>query len=153
MLLHELDEADVRRVLRHPWAMIGSDGLPAGEGGSPHPRACGTFPRVLGRYVRELSLLTLEQAVHKMTGLPADTFRLARRGVVAPGNFADLVVFDFRRIRDRASYAQPLRPPTGVAWVYQAGVLVVDGQRYVGNRQGRLLRPRTPGRSVVQEEA
>ena len=103
-----MDEADLERILAYPRTMVGSDGLPGMA--HPHPRLWGTFPRVLGRYVRERGLIGLEEAVHRMTGLPARTFRLQDRGRLAPGCFADLVVFDPARIADRASFEAPQVP-------------------------------------------
>ena len=141
ILLFSMDEGDLQRVLRHPCAMIGSDGLPPGLGGRPHPRLYGTFPRVLSRYVREIPVLTLEQAVHKMTGLPAHVFRLAGRGVVEAGNVADIVLFDAATVRDGASYEDPVRHPLGVERVYLAGKVVAEKGRYVGTREGRRLYP------------
>jgi N-acyl-D-amino-acid deacylase len=101
----QMDEADVRRVLSFPLAMIGSDGLPHDD--HPHPRLWGTFPRVIGRYARDIGLFPMETAIHKMTGLTAKTFRLEGRGVLAPGAFADLVVFDPDTILDEATYDDP----------------------------------------------
>ena len=88
-----MDEADVRTVLAHPTTMIGSDGVPA-AGSKPHQRRYGCFPRVLGHYVRDQGALDLPTAIHRMTGMPAAKFRLADRGAIRPGAFADLVVFD-----------------------------------------------------------
>lgn len=141
MILFWLDESDVQRVIAYRWSMIGSDGGPGGFGGKPHPRAFGTFPRTLGRYVSELGLLTLEQAVHKMTGLSAETFQVPQRGILAPGMTADIVVFDAGKIRDGATFEEPETPPVGISRVYLAGDLVVSGQQYVGQRHGRRLRP------------
>ena len=102
----QMHEDDVERIIAHPLAMIGSDGLPHDR--HPHPRLWGTFPRVLARYCRERKLFPLEQAIHKMTGLSARNFRLQRRGQLQAGWCADIVVFDPARVRDRASYEQPL---------------------------------------------
>ncbi len=101
--------------------MIGSDGLPHDR--HPHPRLWGTFPRVLARYCRERGLFPLEQAVHKMIGLSARNFKLHRRGQLQAGWYADIVVFDPARVRDRASYEQPLEVSEGIAAVYVNGVL------------------------------
>lgn len=131
-------EDDVSRILQHPLTMIGSDGLPGDA--HPHPRLWGTFPRVLGRYVRDRRLLSLEAAVHKMTGLSAQRFGLDRRGRIAAGQFADLVTFDPGRIADRASYEQPRAQPEGIAAVYVNGVRVCEHGRMTGRRPGRVLR-------------
>jgi N-acyl-D-amino-acid deacylase len=116
----QMHEDDVERVIAHPLAMIGSDGLPHDR--HPHPRLWGTFPRVLARYCRERKLFPLEQAVHKMTGLSARNFKLHRRGHLQAGWYADVVVFDPVRVRDRASYEQPLEVSEGIAVVYVNGV-------------------------------
>ena len=114
-----MDEDDVRRVLRHPLTMIGSDGLPFD--GQPHPRLWGTFPRVLGRYVRDSGILTLEAAIHKMTGLSASMFGLDRRGLIRPGHFADLVLFDPAEIVDQASPSDPTARSEGIRDVWVNG--------------------------------
>ncbi|HXF95696.1 MAG TPA: D-aminoacylase [Gemmatimonadales bacterium] len=140
-IYHVLDEADVERILRHPQTMIGSDGRLVEPGdGHPHPRWYGTFPRVLGTYVREKGLLTLEEAVHKMTGLPAGRLGLAERGRIAEGVMADLVVFDPATVRDRATFEDPHRYPEGILYVLVNGVPVVDGGRFTDARPGRALR-------------
>jgi N-acyl-D-amino-acid deacylase len=137
--LHSMDEEDVRRVMRHPTTMIGSDGIPALDG-KPHPRLYGTFPRVLGRYARDLGLLPLAEAVHRMTGLPARKFGLEGRGSVRPGAFADLVVFDPATVLDVASFEDPHRPPEGIPWVFVNGSVVVRDGSPTGGRPGRPLR-------------
>src|SRR5690606_22186065 len=103
-----MDEADVRRILAYPHTMIGSDGLPHDE--HPHPRLWGTFPRVLGHYVREVKLFPLEQAIRKMTGLSAAQFGLTDRGVLREGAYADLVLFDPSTIIDAATFEKPMTP-------------------------------------------
>ena len=133
-----MDDADVERILAHPETMIGSDGLPHDE--FPHPRLWGTFPRVLGHYARERRLFTLEQAVHKMTGLPAARFDLARRGLVAPGYSADLVIFDPERVADTATFARPKVPAAGIVSVYVNGTAAWHAGRSTGARTGRVLR-------------
>ncbi len=114
-----MDEADVRRILAHPESMIGSDGLPHNT--HPHLRLWGTFPHVLGYYCRERGLFTLEQAVRKMTGLSAQTFALANRGVLRAGAFADMVLFDPAGVRDRATFEDPTTPATGIDQVLVNG--------------------------------
>jgi dihydroorotase/N-acyl-D-amino-acid deacylase len=143
-IYHVLDEGDVRRIMRHPQTMIASDGRLSRPGdGHPHPRAYGTFPRVLGRYVRDERVLTLEQAVHKMTGMPAARLGLRDRGVLRAGAYADVVVFDPSRIADRATFENPHQYPTGIEFVLVNGVVEVDGERFVGVRAGRVLRRRS----------
>lgn len=128
----------MRRVLAAPYSMIGSDGVPK-PGGRPHPRWAGTFPRVLGHYVRELGLLGLETAVHKMTGMAAARFGLAGRGVIADGAHADLVVFDPSSIADGATFADPLVPPSGIHSVIVAGETVVRDGAGTGAKPGSVL--------------
>jgi N-acyl-D-aspartate/D-glutamate deacylase len=119
-----MDETDVRRVLSDERCMIGSDGLPTG--GKPHPRLYGTFPRVLGYYAREEGLVTMEEAIRRMTSLPAAKFRLPDRGVLRPGYWADIVIFDPDTISDRATYDDPRQYPTGIPFVLVNGRVVVD---------------------------
>jgi N-acyl-D-aspartate/D-glutamate deacylase len=124
--------------MAHPTTMIGSDGVPAGS--KPHPRLYGCFPRVLGHYVRDERVLDLPTAVHRMTGMSAAKFRLTDRGVVRPGAFADLVVFDPSRIRDTATYEDPCRFPEGINAVYVNGRAVARDGQHTGARPGRALR-------------
>lgn len=145
VVLFQLHEDDLRRALVHPRVMIGSDGsalAPTGElgGGKPHPRSYGTFPRVLGRYVREERVLSLATAVHKMTALPARRLGLRDRGVIRPGARADLVVFDPRRVADEATYDQPHRYPSGIEHVLVNGRFVVRDGEHTGQLPGRVLR-------------
>jgi dihydroorotase/N-acyl-D-amino-acid deacylase len=142
-IYHVLDDADVDRIMRHPQTMIASDGRLTKPGeGHPHPRWYGTFPRVLGHYVRERKLLSLEAAVHKMTGMPARRLGLADRGRVATGLVADLVLFDPATVRDQATFEAPHQYPVGIDVVLVNGVLAVDGGRYTGVRAGKVLRHR-----------
>lgn len=133
-----MDEADVERILAHPQTMIGSDGLPHDT--FPHPRLWGAFPRVLGHYVRERRLFSLETAIHKMTGLPAARFGLQGRGLIQVGCAADLVVFDPEQIRDSASFADPMRPAAGIHQVYVNGVLAWQDGAGTGARAGQVIR-------------
>jgi N-acyl-D-aspartate/D-glutamate deacylase len=132
-----MDEGDMRVILEHPKTMIGSDGLPSDP--HPHPRLYGTFPRVLGRYCREQSLFPLEQAVRKMTGLPAETFGLAGRGKVEPGCFADLVVFDPHTVADTATFEDPHQVSAGIERVVVNGRVAYYNGRPTGSRSGRFL--------------
>ncbi len=143
-----MSEENVGRFLSHPLCMVCSDGgAYATEGpardGHPHPRSLGTFPRVLGRYVREQKVLTLEQAIHKMTGAPAARLKLADRGQLKKDFAADVVVFDPDTVIDRATYAQPFQYPDGIGVVVVNGqVALRDGQRQDGDaRSGIALRP------------
>ena len=140
-IYHVLDEGDVERIMRHPQTMIASDGRLSRPGeGHPHPRAYGTFPRVLGRYVRERHVLTLEQAIHKMTGQPAQRIQLRERGRVAPGMFADVVVLDATTVADQATFAAPHQYPVGVHVVVVNGVVAVAGGQLTEARAGRVLK-------------
>jgi N-acyl-D-amino-acid deacylase len=133
----QMQEADVERVLAHRLTMIGSDGLPHDR--HPHPRLWGAFPRVLARYWREKGLFSLEEAVHRMTGLSARQFRLMERGELRAGWAGDVTVFDPRRVKDLASYAEPLRRAEGIAAVFVNGELVYAGDGPVLARAGRAL--------------
>jgi N-acyl-D-amino-acid deacylase len=138
---------NVSKVLAHPALMVGSDSIPLYEGegdrpGKPHPRTYGTFPRVLGEYARERRLFSLETAVHKMTGMAATRIGLRERGLVKPGFFADLTVFDPATVKDESTYAEPHRYPTGIPYVLVNGAVVVDGGRLGPARPGRVLAPK-----------
>jgi N-acyl-D-aspartate/D-glutamate deacylase len=140
-IFHAMDEDDLRRFLVHPLAMVISDADLVGYGvGYPHPRSYGTFPRVLGHYVRELMLLSLEEAIRKMTSAPAARIGQSDRGVVREGAFADLVVFDPDAIRDLATYDDPHRPSVGVEQLLVNGVAVIRDGGLTGERPGRVLR-------------
>ena len=133
-----MSEDDVRRVLSYPHTMIGSDGLPHDE--HPHPRLWGTFPRVLGHYVRDVKLFPLEEAVRRMTALPAAQFGLKDRGSLRVGAFADLVLFDPQRIADTATFERPKTPAAGVTFVMVNGRMVWKDGAATGSRPGRALR-------------
>jgi N-acyl-D-amino-acid deacylase len=133
-----MHEDDVRRILAFPETMIGSDGLAHDR--HPHPRLWGTFPRVLGHYARDEGLFGLEEAVRRMTGLTAQRFRLAERGLLREGAFADLVLFDPAEIADRATFAEPTRPAAGIHAVWVNGAEVLAAGEDTGERPGRLLR-------------
>ncbi|MGV9316433.1 N-acyl-D-amino-acid deacylase family protein [Streptomyces sp. NPDC003691] len=138
IISHSMREDDVRRVLTSPLSMIGSDGVP--KPGRPHPRWAGSFPRVLGHYGRDEGLLSLETAVHKMTGLPARRFGLAGRGTIADGARADLVVLDPDTVRDRATFDRPLLAPEGIGTVVVAGRTAVRDGRPTKECAGRVVR-------------
>ena len=139
-IYHAIDETDVVRILRHPLTMIGSDGeAPVFGQASPHPRAYGTFPRVLGRYVREKGAITLEDAVRKMTSYPAARLKLADRGLLRPGMKADVVVFDPATVGDRSEYTDPHRYSVGIRDVLVNGEPVLLGGKMTGARPGRVL--------------
>src|SRR5450830_1186507 len=135
----QMREDDVDRVIAHPLSMIGSDGLPHDE--RPHPRLWGAFPRVLARYWREKGLLQLEQAIHKMTGLSARLFKLDQRGLLKPGYIADVLVFDPIRVKDLATYENPMQFSAGIEKVWVNGALSYTAElRGTGERAGRFVK-------------
>ena len=141
MVYHSMGEDDVRRIMREPFTMIASDsGVRAFGEGVPHPRGYGNNARVLGRYVRELKLVTLEDAVRKMTSLPAQTFSLRDRGLLREGMAADLVVFDEGVVADRATFEQPHQYPVGFAYVVVNGEVVLADNQLTAARPGQALR-------------
>ena len=140
-IYHFMDEADVIRIMRHPQAMFETDGDPVGYGlGFPHPRSYGTFPRILGRYVREMGVLTLEEAIRKMTSMSADEIGQSERGRIALGMWADITVFDADRIIDRADYVDPHRYSVGIHHVIVNGVPVILDGSVTGAKPGHVLR-------------
>lgn len=142
---HMMSEQDIETALGFPWTSIGSDaGSALGPGqpdaiGLPHPRAYGNFPRVIARYVRDRQVLTLPDAIRKMTSWPATRMRLNDRGLIREQLAADLVVFDYERIQDRATYEQPTLDPEGIDWVIVNGQIAIDHGRHTGVRSGRVL--------------
>ena len=145
MILFQLGETDLRSALIHPHVMIGSDGsalAPYGDLGAEkvHPRNYGTFPRILGKYVREEGILPLEEAIRKMTGLPARKLGLHDRGVIRIGAKADLVCFDPQGVNDRATYTEPHQYPTGIRHVIVNGRVVIRDGEHTGALPGRVLR-------------
>ncbi|MFJ8440749.1 N-acyl-D-amino-acid deacylase family protein [Kitasatospora griseola] len=138
ILQHVGHEENVRAIMRHPAHTVGSDGLLVGA--RPHPRAWGTFPRYLAHYSRDLGVLTLEQAIARMTGRPARRLRLDRRGLIRPGHHADLVLFDPATVRDTATFDHPRRPAAGIAHVLVGGVAALTDGKPTGDLAGRALR-------------
>jgi N-acyl-D-amino-acid deacylase len=139
-IFHAIDEQDLQRILKHPSTMIASDGgIPVFGQASPHPRSYGTFVRVLGRYVRELKVITLEDAVRKMSGFPAQRLGLTDRGLLKEGLKADLVIFDPNTVRDTATYSQPHQYAEGVYFVAINGQIVFENGRMTAARPGRVL--------------
>jgi N-acyl-D-amino-acid deacylase len=136
VVCHSMKDSDISTFYRQPWVMVSSDG----GIGSRHPRGAGTYPRVLGRYVRELRWLTLPEAIRKMTSLPAQRFKLKDRGLIRKGFKADLVVFDPKTILDRATFKEPQLVSTGVERVFVNGTEVWSDGKSTGNRPGKALR-------------
>jgi N-acyl-D-aspartate/D-glutamate deacylase len=138
-------EKDMNLAMQQPWCSVGSDGSAyATDGplrrGHPHPRNFGTFPRVLGVYVRDRGLLTLEDAIRKMTSANAAKIGQPDRGVVRPGAFADLTVLDPDNVIDRSTYTDPFRYSEGIAYVVVNGQVVLDAGKSTGAKPGRALR-------------
>jgi N-acyl-D-amino-acid deacylase len=144
-IYHMMGEQDIETALRFPWTSIGSDagavlamGTPDATG-LPHPRSFGNFPRVIARYVKERHVLTLPEAIRKMTGWPATRMKLACRGSIEVGNCADVTIFDFDAIQDRATYDHPMEFPTGIEWVLVNGVVTIDHGKHTGAKAGQVL--------------
>lgn len=133
-----MDVADVRAILSHPLTIVASDGLPHDR--NPHPRLWGTFPRVLGRLARDGGWFSLETAVHKMSGLPAERFGLVNRGVLREGNHGDVVIFSAKEVMDLADYDRPMQPSQGIFQVFVNGALKVDHGRIDAMPNGKVLR-------------
>ncbi len=140
-IFHAINEEDVRRIMRHPFTAIATDGTVSKFGeGSPHPRSYGTFPRVLGHYARDEKVITLEDAVRKMSGLPAERLHLKDRGRIAEGTWADIVIFDPATVADKATFQNPHQYPEGMPYVIVNGVPMVDGGKWTGAGPGQVLR-------------
>jgi N-acyl-D-amino-acid deacylase len=156
-IYHMMGEQDIETALRFPWTSIGSDAgaiLKYGEPdetGLPHPRSFGNFPRVIARYVKERKVLTLEDAIRKMTSWPATRMRLANRGAIREGNWADVTIFDLDQLQDKATYENPMEFPTGIEWVLVNGVVTIDHGKHTGARAGQVLRG--PGYSCAPATA
>ena len=144
-IYHMMSEQDIEAALKFPWTSIGSDAgtalTPGGDDslGLPHPRSYGNFPRVIARYVRERHTLTLEDAIRKMTSWPATRMRIADRGVIRAGLWADVVIFDYDKIQDRSTYEQPDVYPDGVDYVLVNGQVVIDHGHGTGARPGKII--------------
>lgn len=139
-LYHCLRQEDIRRIMASPLVMVASDGSICQPGiGVPHPRNYGTYPRVLGFYVREEGIISLENAIRKMTSLPAQMLRLRRRGKLIEGYFADITIFDPTKIKDTASWKNPHQYPVGIEWVIVNGKIVISKGRHMGGLPGQIL--------------
>jgi N-acyl-D-amino-acid deacylase len=140
-----ISEENIRKELKMPWLSLGSDAEALSPKGvflksNPHPRAYGTFARVLGKYVREEKLIPLTEAIRRMTSLPASTLRISRRGVLAAHNYADIVVFNADSIADHATFEKPHQLATGVKHVFVNGVQVLRDGVHTGAKPGRVVR-------------
>jgi N-acyl-D-amino-acid deacylase len=133
----QMGDDDLNRILKFPGSMIGSDGIPGDK--HPHPRLWGTFPRVLGKYSRNMKLFSLEEAVYKMTGKSASVFGLEERGVIKVGNYADLVIFNPETVNDKASYKSPKLHSDGIEYVFVNGKLVWKDDNPTDDRPGMFL--------------
>ena len=145
-LFFMMSEGDIETALKAPWMAIGSDAAATERLGDmdalglPHPRSYGNFPRVIAEYVRKRKVLTLEDAVRKLSSLPATRMRLFDRGALREGLWADLTIFDFDRIQDNATYENPVAVPTGIDYVLVNGQIVVDEGKHTGAKPGKVLR-------------
>lgn len=140
MVFHGLNEADVKRILQYPLTMVASDsGIRLFGAGVPHPRGYGSNARVLAYYVREKNIIRLEDAVRKMTSLPAQKFRIANRGLLQPGMFADIVIFDAGTVKDQSTFEHPHAYSTGFKYVLVNGNITVDNFKHIGTRKGVIL--------------
>ena len=140
-----IDEADLELAMKQPWVAVGSDGSSLAidgplRAGVPHPRNFGTFPRVLGRYVRERKVISLEEAIRKMTTLPASILGLSDRGAIKAGQWADLVLFDPNTVADRATFEDPFQYPVGIDTVLVNGTVVLDEGKHTNARPGKVLK-------------
>lgn len=140
-IYHAMDEKDVENIMLHPLTMIASDGRLSTPGeGHPHPRSYGTFPRVLSTYVRDQKLLSLEEAIYKMTLFPAQTYGIEDRGLLRKGMKADLVIFAADQIQDKATFIEPHQYPEGILYVIVNGELAVDQGKFLNQLNGKVLR-------------
>ncbi|HSU71817.1 MAG TPA: D-aminoacylase [Micrococcaceae bacterium] len=149
ILQHVGDEENVRTIMAHRRHTGGSDGILVGA--KPHPRAWGTFPRYLGHYSRELGLLSLEDAIHHLTGRPAARLLLERRGLIRPGFAADLVLFDPEAIRDTATFENPRQPAAGIHYVFVNGIAAIEAGVPTGALAGRALRHAPEGKTKAHD--
>ncbi|MEQ8414152.1 MAG: D-aminoacylase [Imperialibacter sp.] len=144
-IFHVISEEDVQRIMQHPMAMVASDGSLVEPGdGHPHPRSYGTFPRVLGHYSRDLGVIPMQEAIRKMTSLPAARLGLTDRGSIAVGNYADLVIFNPETIADKATFENPHQYPEGISYVIVNGVISVKPDGSIKTGAGKVLRKGFP---------
>jgi N-acyl-D-amino-acid deacylase len=140
MVIFMMDEEDVIRIMKDPFTMIGTDGIPGFGTSKVHPRMIGTFPRILGHYVRQQGVIGLEEAIRKMTSLPAQTFGLYKKGILRERLDADVVIFDAETVIDHSTFDDPTQPPAGIRWVIVNGELAAENGRVIGATSGQVLR-------------
>lgn len=151
-LYYLMTESDIETAIKYPWVSFGSDAAASlqladpNTAGMGHPRAYGNFPRVIAKYVREKKILTLPEAIRKMTSWPATRLRLDSRGMIKEGMWADVVIFDYEKIQDAATYEFPFRPPAGISQVLVNGQVVVEQGKHTGARPGKIIYG--PGREL-----
>jgi N-acyl-D-aspartate/D-glutamate deacylase len=141
-IYHMMSEQDIETALKFPWTSLGSDAsaaLDPNATGPGHPRANGNFPRLIARYVRERKVLTLPEAIRKMTSWAATRMRIPNRGTIKEGNWADVTIFDYDKIQDRATYEQPHLAPTGIEYVLVNGQVVMENGKHTGAKPGRII--------------
>jgi N-acyl-D-amino-acid deacylase len=140
MVYHTMQEKDLQHFMRYPFNMPAADGSVSNGRGVPHPRSYGTNARVLGRYVRELGIVSWEEAIRRMTSLPARKFGLDKRGQLLEGYYADIVLIDPATVSDKATFTQPHQFSAGIPWVIVNGKIIVDNGKHTGVRSGRAMR-------------
>jgi N-acyl-D-amino-acid deacylase len=152
MVFHGMSDEDVKRIMQYPFNMFASDAsIRIFNQGAPHPRGYGTNARVLSKYVRDEKVLSLEEAVRRMTSLPAQKFGLKDRGLLKEGMAADILVFDEKQVKDLSTYEKPHAYSTGFAYVFVNGQLVVDNGQHLGTRSGMTLK--NENREPVKEKS
>ena len=139
-ILFLMDDEDIQRIMQNSFTMIGTDGIPGFGVSRVHPRLTGTFPRILGRYVRDEGVLSLEEAIRKMTSLPAQAFRVKRKGLLMEGFDADIVIFNPKTIIDKSTYEDPQQKPEGISYVLVNGEIAVENSKVIGANSGKVLR-------------
>ena len=145
MVFHGMGDEDVKRIMQYPFNMFASDAsIRVFNQGNPHPRGYGTNARVLGKYVREEGVISLEEAVRRMSSLPAQKFGLKDRGLLREGFAADIVIFDEKTVKDLSTYEKPHAYSQGFQYVMVNGQLVVDEGKHLGTRNGKMLVPLSP---------
>ena len=140
MVFHGMSEKDVQQIMKYPFNMFASDASIRAFGiGAPHPRGYGTNARVLGKYVRDEKIISLEEAIRRMTSLPAQKFQLKNIGLIREGMNADIVIFDENEVTDKSTFEKPHQYSTGFKFVLVNGKLVVDNGKHTGTRSGKSL--------------